>query len=437
MKLTIGNSSSRVEGLDTSQFQSLRKLLSYKINAAGAYFSGAPSRERYLLSARGEFPTGLVYLVYQWVIDTKTPLAIEDTRKCPKWLPGLFALKLNHTPYPWQEDAATACFAHHRGVVVAPCGTGKSTVTALIASRLQVPTLIVVPTLELRRQLTESLTEAFGGERVGRLGSALAVENVDALDPKKPLRGYDCVIIDEFHRSAAKTYRQLNAKCWKDVYYRFGTTATAFRSNEDERLLLEGVLSQVIYRLDYKTAISNGYIVPLEAFYVEVPKTVTQSETWAGVYSDLVVDNEGRNHIIRKLAELLHGSNRSALTLVKEVEHAYKLSDTVAHAANEEAVKLIREFSQGERLSLTATAGLMGEGIDCRAAEYLIYAGLGKSKNALMQSFGRVLRKYPGKESGKVILFKDPSHRWTRDHFCKQRKILLDEYGVSVVELKI
>ena len=69
----------------------------------------------------------------------------------------------------------------------------------LIVNWLQVPTLIVVPTLELKRQLTESMVEAFGVDRVGPLGSPLAIENVDALSPMKPPSMAMDVIIDEFH----------------------------------------------------------------------------------------------------------------------------------------------------------------------------------------------------------------------------------------------
>ena len=380
MRVTIGNSVCRLEGFTSSQFHVLRKKMSYTIGSNAAYFSGNRVRERYLLSARGEFPTGLLYLVQDWERESDTSVEYEDTRIKPKPREGLFTLSPGKVPYPEQQRAAEAAEIHSRGIITAPTGAGKSLIATLIVNRLQVPTLIVVPTLELKRQLTESMVEAFGVDRVGPLGSPLAIENVDALSPKKPLKGYDAVIIDEFHRAGSKTYRMLNARCWNDVYFKLGLTATPFRSSEDERLLLEGVLSQVIYRLDYHHAVSRGYIVPLEAYYVEVPKTVTNATTWAGVYDALVVKNSTRNGIIQRLVQTLTAAGKATLTLVKKIEHGNRLGGPFANGQGDSDPDLIRRFSNrnGDVLSLTATTGVCGEGVDTRAAEYVIIAGLGE-----------------------------------------------------------
>lgn len=435
--LTINNSVSRISGYTVRQEKELRELLSYTVDPKAQYYSGNfRSAKRYLIDKKGNFPTGLLYIVEKYFRDTN--IAIIDNRTKPK-NQALFDLNLPHTPYEEQVEAAKSCVINSRGIICAPTGVGKSSIIALIINAFQVPTLIVVPSLELKSQLMKTLTEAFGTRKVGGLGYDIAVENVDALDPRITLTGYDCVIIDEFHHSGAKTYRKLNEKTWQNVYYKFGLTATPFRSQDHERLLLESVLSKVIYKIDYNTAVEKKYIVPLEAYYYELPKRKIDVYTWSEVYKVLVVDYEYRNKLIQNLLIKLHVNGLSTLCLVKEIKHGENLTTgslLFSNGMNEDSRKWIKQFSIGQLKTLIATSGICGEGVDTRAAEYIVIAGLGKSKNAFMQQCGRGFRRYGEKESCKVILFKDPSHKFTLNHFKEQVKILKDEYGITPVRLE-
>lgn len=444
IKITIGNSTSQIEGLSIEQHKKLAKVLSYTVDPQSIYFGGGyQPRQRSLLGTKGDFPTGLLYLVTKWLEPAKVPPVIVDTRVVPKPCPGLIKAKLAHTPYPEQKAAAEAAKALKRGIICAPTGCGKSLIVALIAEKLQVPTLIVVPSLELKRQLTSTLQSIFGASKVGdyRQSRVIAVENVDALE-EKPELIYQCVIIDEFHHSGAATYRKLNKKSWNTVYYKFGVTATPFRSQDNERLLLESVLSKVIYRVDYKTAVEKGYIVPLEAYYIEVPPTLDikgNSTSWASMYSELVVNNDKRNELVSQILVKLHVIGASTLCLVKEIDHGQQISDMCnldfAHGSNEHTPKLITAFNEERINALIGTSGILGEGVDTRPCEYVIIAGLGKSKNAFMQQCGRGFRRHGDKESAKVIIFKDTSHKWTLTHFRAQCKILMEEYGVKAIKL--
>jgi superfamily II DNA or RNA helicase len=434
--LTIDNSECTLTGYTRTQFGELKKILSYTQDPKSAYFSGGYAQRRYLISKDGKFPTGLLYLVIRYLTKNQCVYAVNDLRKVPESVIGRFKLNLGYEPYPEQIAAARACRELKRGIVVAPTGTGKSAIAILIINELQVRTLIVVPSLELKRQLSEGLRRAYPKAKVGGLGSDIAVENVDALDCK-PLKGYDCVIIDEFHHSGAATYRKLNKKSWGGVYYKLGMTATPFRSQDHERLLLESVLSRVIYRIEYQDAVRAGYIAPLESYYLEVPKVKTNANSWAAVYSEGVVNNEPRNRIISDLLANLDSSGVSTLCLVKEIKHGEILSELTgipfASGINEDTKELIKQFNNRDIHCLIGTTGVLGEGIDTKPCEYVILGGLGKSKNSIMQQIGRGFRKYPGKESCKVILFEDKSHRWFKAHFKTQCKIIEEEYGVIPV----
>lgn len=442
MTLTIDNSISRVEGMTPGQFADLRELLSYLPAGNQSYFAGkAYGVRRYLIDKKGYFGTGLVYLVERYAKDKGVRLLTTDLRRAPKRVICPFVMNIEHSPYPEQLEAAKALYKANRGVIAAVTGVGKSLIAALIINEVQVRTLVVVPSLELKRQLTATLTSAFGEDRVGGFGADIAVENVDALDSNVKADSYGCVIIDEFHHAGANTYLKLNKKSWNGIYYRCGLTATPFRSRDEERLLLESVLSQVVYRISYKRAVENKRIVPIEVYYLDLPKQEMKGaeNNWQAVYSELVVNNDIRNRVIEYLLESLQGY--STLCLVKEIAHGELLSRNTGVAfANGQADntrQLILEFRLGERGQLIGTTGVIGEGVDCKPAEWVILATGGKSKNALFQQIGRVVRAYPGKESGKVIMFRDVSSKYLLRHFNQCVKFIRDEYGVEPVKLSM
>lgn len=428
IKLEIGNSYSKITGLPASEEKKLRDKLSYTIGEGSQYYGGFGPRKKSLLSKRCEFPTGLLHRVHDAIRLTDE---IVDNRKKPTSYYQSLRMGNRLKPYDSQIQAVNRAVEAHRGIISMPTGTGKSLVIALIVRRLSVKTLIVVPSIEIKKQLTESLLNALGP------GHNAVVENIDS-SRLSTLTKFDCIIIDEAHHVAAKTYQRLNKTAWTSIYYRFMLTATPFRNDSEETLLFEGIAGQVIYRLDYNTAVTKGHIVPVEAYYFEVPKQSVNAVTYQQVYKQLVVNNYARNSQIFSLLFSLYESGASALCLVKEVAHGKNIGyPSFASGEDDDSRKLIKQFNDNKINCLVATAGLMGEGVDSKPCEFVIIAGLGKAKSQIMQMVGRAVRKYPGKKSAKVILIKDTSHKFTLRHFNEQKKILLEEYGCVPVKLDI
>lgn len=433
VEIVIDNSYSQIKGLKSTEFAKLRKLLSYTQDPAAAYFSRGFARRYYLLDKKGFFPSGLIskvtgFLSHQHIYNVTT----KHASTLPKSHKNIFQLNLSSVqPYKWQIHAAEQAMRNGRGGIVAPTGSGKSLLIALIASRLNVKTLVVVPTLEIKKQLQGSLIALFGQNKYIR------IENIDS-KALNSLTGFDCLILDECHHAAAKTYQRLNKTVWKGIYYRFFLTATFFRNQENEQLLFEGIAGDVIYELTYKQAVKDGIIVPVEAYYVELPKTHVFGHTWAEVYKELVTHDKDRNDLISHLLKTLSKVNKSTLCLIKEIAHGKNLNGApFVNGQDEESRDAITLFNRREIPVLIGTTGILGEGVDTKPAEYIIIAGLGKAKSAFMQQIGRGVRKYPGKESCKIIIFKDGSHKWTKSHFNAQKKILLEEYGVVPVKLDL
>lgn len=408
----------------------LRDELSYKIDAKASYFSGGfRPRQKFCIDRKGVFPTGLAHRVLDYVLKNELKVNIIDKRIKPK--SGLPMFLENLAPYASQYEATNMAIKHGRGCISMPTGTGKSLVIALIAARLNVKTLVVVPSLEIKTQLKSFIKSLHGVNNV-------TIENIDSNTLEQP-GDYDCLIIDEAHHVAAKTYQKLNKTAWANIYYRFCLTATPFRNDTEETLLFESIAGQVIYKLDYPTAVKEKYIVPIEAYYIEIPKQTTDAYTWAEVYSQLVVNNPYRNEVIGQFLTTLAANDISALCLVKEIQHGDLLSEYGFSFTNgqNDSRDLIQAFNHKMIPVLIGTTGILGEGVDTKPAEYVIIAGLGKAKSAFMQQVGRVLRTYPGKESGKIVIIKDRSHKFTLRHFKEQVKILKEEYGVIPTKINI
>lgn len=422
--IDIYNSYSRLSGVTPEQLVKIRNKFSYLVDPQ-AVFQGRLPRRKYMIDARGEFPTGILHRVWAEVV----PETTIDHRKRPE-SSGTKSVKTPMTLYPDQLEAAEQAIKAHRAGIVMPTGSGKSMVIAEIIRRLNLKTLVVVPNIEIRDQLRLTLKAFFGNL------DNISVENIDSNKLKKT-EPYDVLIIDECHHVAAKTYQILNKKHWGDIYYRFFLSATFYRNQENEQLPFEGIAGQVAFRLSYQAAVDRGYIVPVEAFGLIVPKIENDYYRWPEVYSNLVVNNKVRNECIAAFMDQLDGS---VLCLVKEIQHGLNLSELTrapfANGQDEDSRQFIEKFNSGKIKALIATEGLVSEGVDTKPCEYVIIAGLGKAKSSFMQKVGRAVRRYKEKQSAKVILIKDPSHRMALNHYREQKKILLEEYGVEVIEFE-
>lgn len=431
MNLRIGNSYCTVEGLTGDLEKKLKNALSYSLDPSASYYSGSFKTKRSLLGKRGDFPSGLLYLVKEFLYKNKLEVNIRDTRVQPP-RDKFYSLNLPFPPYQEQIDIAQLVNTKARGTISACTGFGKSVAMAMLIGTLKVKTLVVVPNLGLKAQLQATFDSLFKDT------SNIRIENIDSPALNTAI-DYDCLIIDEAHHSAAATYRRLNKKQWAGIYYRYFFTATPFRTDDNERLLLESIVGRKIYEISYKTAVKKGYVVPVEAYYYTLPKVEVEGYTWQEVYKELIVDRKDRNGLISVFLQSLQVAKVSTLCLVKEIKHGNNLVKTTGAAFasgtdTKDCKQLICWFNDKKLTCLVGTTGVIGEGVDTKPAEYVIIACLGKSKPAFMQQVGRGVRPYPGKESCKIIIFKDPSHKFTLRHFNAQVRILKEEYGCIPVE---
>ncbi len=134
----------------------------------------------------------------------------------------------------YQEEAVKRWMTDRRGVVVLPTGSGKTFVAMEIIRELNVPTLVVVPTLDLVDQWIEKLS-VFGeiAEFSGRNKEikAITISTYDSayINADKLGNRFLLIIFDEVHHLPSESFRMIAEM--SAAPYRLGLTATMERDD--------------------------------------------------------------------------------------------------------------------------------------------------------------------------------------------------------------
>ena len=342
---------------------------------------------------------------------------------------------------PYQQEAADSFWHGGSGVVVLPCGAGKTLVGAAAMARASATTLILVTnTVSARQWKSElikrtSLTEDEIGEYSGakkevkpvtiatyqvltmrRKGVYPHLELLDAKD-------WGLIVYDEVHLLPAPIFRMtadLQAR------RRIGLTATLVR--EDGR---EGDVFSLIgpkrYDAPWKDIETQGWIAPADC--VEVRVTLPEGERIA--YATSEPEERYRlascTHEKTKVAEQLVALHPGEPTLVIG-QYLEQLDELAAHldapvikgdTSVKERERLYEAFRTGE-IGLLVVSKVANFSIDLpEAAVAIQVSGSFGSRQEEAQRLGRLLR--PKKEAadgsrrdGAVLHHRQPRHRRRR-----------------------
>ncbi|MWA06771.1 helicase [Actinomadura sp. LD22] len=351
----------------------------------------------------------------------------------------------------YQRDAADAFWHGGSGVVVLPCGAGKTIVGAAAMARAEATTLILVTNTVSAHQWKQelirrtSLTEDEIGEYTGtkkeirpvtiatyqimttrRKGVYTHLELFDARD-------WGLVVYDEVHLLPAPIFRMtadLQAR------RRLGLTATLVR--EDDR---EGDVFSLIgpkrYDAPWKDMETQGWIAPADC--VEVRVTLTDSERLA--YATAEPDERYRfcatTDTKTKLIQALVDRHRGEQTLVigqyiDQLDELGALLDAPVIKGEtrvRERERLFDAFRSGE-LTVLVVSKVANFSIDLPEASVAVQvSGAYGSRQEEAQRLGRLLRP---KASGQGARFYAVVARDTLDQdYAAHRQRFLAEQGYA------
>ncbi len=210
-------------------------------------------------------------------------------------------------------------------------------------------------------------------------------------------------IIDEAHHAAAPTYRAIveAVVTARPEALVFGFTATP---NRGDGVRLIDVFHKIVYTMDARAAIEDGYLVPVRSYGVA---TTTNLDDVASRLGDFVigqlaaaVNTVDRNRRIVD-AYMQHTPHMKALVFTASVQHARDVCDEFLRRVKasfasgetpaEERERVVRDFRTGVT-DVLVNCGLYLEGFDVPSIQVVINARPTKSTTLYTQITGRGLR---------------------------------------------
>lgn len=352
---------------------------------------------------------------------------------------------------PYQSEAAESFWYGGSGVVVLPCGAGKTLVGAASMAHAQATTLILVTNTVAARQWKDelikrtSLTEEEIGEYSGSVKEIrpVTIATYQVLTTKRKgvyshlelldARDWGLIVYDEVHLLPAPIFR-MTANL--QTRRRLGLTATLVR--EDGR---EGDVFSLIgpkrYDAPWKDIESQGWIAPAEC--VEVRVQMTESERLAYATSEpeeryrLAACTPAKTPVAEALVQRHLGE--PTLVIGQYLDQLDEIGEDLdapvikGSTPVKERQRLFEAFRSGE-ISLLVVSKVANFSIDLpEAAVAIQVSGSFGSRQEEAQRLGRLLRP---KASGRAAIFYTVVTRDSVDaDFAQNRQRFLAEQGYA------
>ncbi len=351
----------------------------------------------------------------------------------------------------YQQEAVDGFWAGGSGVVVLPCGAGKTLVGAAAMATAKATTLILVTNtvagrqwkreLVARTSLTEDEIGEYSGERKEIRPVTIATYQV--LTSRRNgafthldlfgARDWGLVIYDEVHLLPAPIFRftaDLQAR------RRLGLTATLVR--EDGR---EGDVFSLIgpkrYDAPWKDIEAQGWIAPAECTEVRVTLTDAERMSYAVTEAEerYRVASTARTKMPVVRALLDRHPNEQTLVIGGYIDQLHELGDYLGvpiiqgSTTNKERERLFEAFRQGEVKTIVISK-VGNFSIDLpEAAVAIQVSGTFGSRQEEAQRLGRILRP---KNDGRQAHFYTVVSRDTIDtEYAAHRQRFLAEQGYA------
>lgn len=351
----------------------------------------------------------------------------------------------------YQEHAAEGFWHGGSGVVVLPCGAGKTIVGAAAMAHAKATTLILVTNTVAARQWRDELLRrtSLNEDEIGEYSGAkkeirpVTIATYQVMTKKKNgvyahldlFDSYDwgLIIYDEVHLLPAPIFRFT-----ADIQSRrrLGLTATLVREDG-----MEGEVFSLIgpkrFDVPWKEIESQGYIAPAECIEVRVNLTESERLLYATAEPEEryrhCATTKTKRDVVEKLVEL--HANEQILVIGQYLDQLDALSETLGvpvikgDTPQKEREKLFGAFRTGE-ISCLVVSKVANFSVDLPEATIAIQvSGAFGSRQEEAQRLGRILRP---KKDGRGARFYSVVSRDTIDQdFAQNRQRFLAEQGYA------
>ena len=352
---------------------------------------------------------------------------------------------------PYQELAAEGFWHGGSGVVVLPCGAGKTIVGAAAMAHAKATTLILVTNTVAARQWREELLRrtTLNEDEIGEYSGAkkeirpVTIATYQVMTKKKngvyshldlfDTHDWGLIIYDEVHLLPAPIFRFT-----ADIQSRrrLGLTATLVREDG-----MEGEVFSLIgpkrFDVPWKEIEAQGYIAPAECIEVRVNLTEGERLSYATAEPEeryrYCATTRTKRNVVEKLVDLHAG--QQILVIGQYIDQLDDLSETLGvpvikgETPIKERERLFAAFRTGE-ITCLVVSKVANFSIDLPEATIAIQvSGAFGSRQEEAQRLGRIVRP---KADGRGAKFYSVVSRDTIDQdFAQNRQRFLAEQGYS------
>ncbi len=351
----------------------------------------------------------------------------------------------------YQNKAVEKFWAGGSGVVVLPCGAGKTIVGAAAMSVAKTNTLILVTnTVSARQWKAElirrtTLTEDEIGEYSGSIKEVkpVTIATYQILTTKRKneyahlellnAKDWGLIVYDEVHLLPAPIFKmtaELQAR------RRLGLTATLVREDGKEGDVFS-LIGPKRFDAPWKEIESQGYIAPAACFEVRIDLPETERMQYAVASQDdryrIAASSEVKIPVIQKLINRHKGEPTliigQYLDQLEAVSKGLNVPKITGETPVDERERLFEQFRQGE-VSALVVSKVANFSVDLPEASVAIQiSGSYGSRQEEAQRLGRLLRP---KADGRSANFYTLISRDTVDQdFAQNRQRFLAEQGYS------
>jgi superfamily II DNA or RNA helicase len=345
----------------------------------------------------------------------------------------------------YQQAALNAMLIGNQGLLISPCGTGKTEIGCAIIHERGQKSLVLVHTKDLASQWSERIKTRLNIE-AGIIGAGkwddskpITIATVQSLqNGLEPafVNQFGMIVLDEAHHCPARTFGEIVNQF--SARYRLALTATPRRSDGLE-FLMHAAFGRILHEIKDDDLDSDQTITP-SAAVVETNAYFPQIDSYDQLLSGLFQD-ESRNKLIIEVLSQEAMDGHSCLVLSQRISHITILNKMIAdrfptirtavitgketQAFRQKALDQMRSGA----LSVLFSCKLADEGLDVPRLNRLFLVAPIRSTSRLIQQIGRIKRPFPGKKDAIVFDFLDDcislakSQFYTRSGVYKSQNI--------------
>ncbi len=335
------------------------------------------------------------------------------------------------------------------GIIVLPCGAGKTIVGMGIMRDIGEYTLIITTSVEAIRQWKREIIDktTLTANDVGEFTALVKdikpitittynmlihknnkseeIRNINIFTDKN----WGLIIYDEVHILPAPIFRMTSVIQSKR---RLGLTATLVREDNLESEVFT-LIGPKIYEYPWKALEKEGWIAQAVCFEIKVPLSERDYNNYINSnqrYKFRIASENTRKYgIIKKLVDKLKYNHiliiGHYINQLEEISDMLKIPLITGETSNQDREILYREFRKGNIKAL-AISRVGNFSIDLPVANVAIQvSGIFGSRQEEAQRLGRILRPQSGKSYFYTLVSKDT----IEEQFAKKRQLFLLEQG--------